>query len=292
MQLPDREVTDTKEKAKLISRSTGLARGIAATVATLAMAGCGVVGYTINSTPVSPGSSTLTGNWEIAVTTTSGSSPFSALSGSILQEAPPASGPSPVVAELQAIAPTSCYLGLATVPLQGNVSTTSLSLLSLSVAGQYLTLTGGNGTTADNLTGTFSISGGCSDGVKGKLAGTKIAAMSGTYAGAWNASSSSGRTISLTLAQDSFSDGLGYFHVGGSAAFSGVSCFTGGTVQAIESTITGQHVLLTIASNETGGSTVTLAGTLDPAGRTLTLTSIQVVSGNCPSSAGTATLTS
>ena len=292
MPLHGREVTDTKRNLNLISRCTRLARAVAAMAATFAMAGCGVIGYTISSTPVPPGSDTLTGNWEIAVTTTSGSSPFSSLSGAILQEAPLPNGQSPVVAELRTVAPTSCYLGLTTVPLQGNMSSTSLSLVSLSVAGQYLTLTGGNGSTAENLSGSFSIFGGCADGVKGTLLGTKIAAMSGTYTGALNAGSSPGGTISLTLAQDSFSDGLGNFHVQGSATFSGVSCFSGGTVQAIESMISGQHVLLTITTNETGGSTVTLAGTLDPAGTTLTLTSIQVTSGGCSGSMGTATLVS
>lgn len=261
-------------------------------MATFAVTGCGTLGYTISSAPVAPGSGTLTGNWEIAVTTTSGSSPFSSLAGSILQQSPLPNGKSPVVAELQTVAPTSCYLGLTTVPLQGSVSSTSLSLASLSVAGQYLTLTGGNGSTAEHLTGTFAIYGGCADGVKGKLTGTKIAAMSGMYAGAWNSGSAMARTISVTLAQDDFSDGLGYFQVGGSATFSGVSCFTGGTVQAIESTISGQHVFLTIATNETGGSTVTLAGTLNPAGTTLTLTSIQVISGACSGTMGSATLVS
>ena len=254
----------------------------------LSLAGCGPDRYVLVTNPAN---TSATGNWQISTTTTSGTRPFTALSGSILQGDAPTTGAASLFWILQAVNPDSCFQGAATVPLEGTLTGSSFSLVSLSDSGQYLNVTGTKASSGQALTGSFYINDGCANGVKGDLTGTKIAPLTGSYTGPWTVTSS-GSTLSLTLSQDSFDDGYGYFHLQGSATFTGISCFNAGTVQNTESTISGQQVQLTITTNETNPSTVVLSGTLDPAAHVLTLTSIQVASGSCAGSAGTATLTS
>ena len=92
------------------------------------------------------------------------------------------------------------------------------------------------------------------------------------------------------MTQDATADGLGYFHVQGSATFSGISCFTGGTLNSTESEISGEEVFLTIATNESPSSGVVAVGTVDPAADTLTLSSLTVTSGGCSGTMGGGTL--
>lgn len=253
------------------------------------LSGCGgIVGTSLSPSPTQPtqpANNDVTGNWQIAATTTSGTQPFSSLTGSMVQTAQ-ASGASTVTSIVQAANPSSCYLGQTTIPSDGTFSGTSLSLTSFSVGGQYLGITG-TSTTGSDLAGTFTITGGCANGVKGTLSGTKIASMTGTYNGT---SSAASQAVMLTLTQDATADGFGYFHVQGSATFQGISCFSGGTLQSTQSTITGQQVSLVISTNGVSAATVTATGVLSPSANTLTLSSLQVTSGSCAGSQGTATL--
>ncbi len=269
---------------------TVILRAFAVAYATLTLAGCGPDRFIVLTTPP-PGSGSLTGNWQITATTTSGAPPFSALTGSFLEGTPGTTGQTPLFAILQAVNPNSCFIGLTTVPLEGTLTGSSLSLLSLSDSGQYVNISGTSGSTQNTFTGNFSISDGCANGVKGSLSGTKIAPLSGTYSGPWTLGSG-GNPLTLTLSQDSSADGLGYFHLQGSAAFTGLTCFTSGTLESSVSTISGQEVQMTFTTNEMNPSMVTMSGSLDPAAMTLTLTSIQVISGSCSGDSGTASLTS
>jgi len=254
----------------------------------LMLAGCGPDRFIVLTNP--PGSDTVTGNWQITTTTTSGTQPFAGLGGSIVQSASATSGQSTLFAILQAQQPGSCFLGLTAIPLEGNLTGSSYSFVSLSDSGQYLNLTGKLGSTDDSLTGTFLINDGCANGTKGNLTGTKIAPLTGAYTGPSTIGSAG--TLSLTLSQDSFSDGIGYFHLQGTSAFTGLSCFTAGTLDNSQSTISGQQVQLTITTNEATPSTVTMLGTLNAAATQLTVTSIQVITGGCAGDSGTANLTS
>ena len=263
-------------------------QGLAAAAAMLFFTGCGPDRYILATTPENVSS---TGNWQIAAATTSGTQPFTALSGAILQTTAQANGQTPIFWILQAVQPDSCFQGAATVPLEGNLTGASFSLLSLSDSGQYLNVSGTKSGAGDQLTGSFYINDGCANGVKGNLTGTRISPLTGTYTGPSTIGSGAG-TLSLTLTQDSFADGFGYFHLNGSAAFAGISCFTAGTVQSAMSTISGEQVQVTITTNEATPSSVVLTGTLNPAATSLTLGSIQVVTGGCAGTTGTATLIS
>jgi hypothetical protein len=252
----------------------------------LIFTGCGPDRFIVLTNP--PGATTTTGNWQITASTSSGTQPFSALTGSIVETASTTSGQSSLFAILQALQPGSCFDGLTTLPLEGNLTGQSFSLLSFSDSGQYLNLSGKIATDDNTLTGTFLIDDGCANGTKGSLSGTKISPLTGTYAGPSTLGSAG--TLSLTVSQDSFSDGIGYFHLSGTSTFAGVSCFTSGNLDSSQSTISGEQVLLTVTTNEP--STVVMSGTLNPAATQLTLGSIQVVSGGCSGDAGTANLTS
>jgi hypothetical protein len=254
----------------------------------LFLVGCGPNRYIIVS-PTSPESDSATGNWQIAVTT-SGTLPFSALTGSVLQGTPQTDGQTSLFAVLQTLNPSDCFRGVTTVPLEGSLTGTSFSLSSLSDSGQYLNITGVSESNANAFTGSFVIDDGCANGTTGNLSGIKIAPLTGDYSGPWDAGTGN-RTMSLALSQYSFADGFGYFHLQGTATFTGVSCFSTGTLESAQSTISGQQVLLTITTSGITPSTVTLLGTVDPAADSLTLTSIQIL-GGCAGNAGTATLVS
>ncbi len=258
--------------------------------AVLSLAGCGgTVGVPLSTTPSgpSPTATPLTGNWQIAAATTTGAQAFSALAGSFVQEPISASGTTTLVSILQAENPSQCYVGQTTVPSEGNVAASSFSLTSFSVDGQYLTINGTPSAGDDTFTGNFSISGGCGDGVKGTVNGTRIAPLTGTYAGTLAPVPT---TVRLVLAQDAAADGFGYFHVQGTATFAGISCFTGGTLDGSESTILGDQVLLTIQTNESPSSTVTVTGAVPPLADTLTVSSLRVVSGGCSGMTSSGTL--
>ena len=269
-----------------------VAASATAVFAIIFFAGCGPDRYVVLNLP--PGSDTVTGNWQITATTTTGTAPFTALSGSVLENGAPGGAQIPLFAILQAVNPDSCFQGATTLPLEGNITGSSFSLVSLSDSGQFLNLSGTGASTNNSLTGSFLINDGCANGVQGTISGTKISPLTGAYSGPWTVgTSAAGSTLSLTLTQDSFADGFGDFHVQGTATFSGgPACFTAGTVQSTQSTISGEQVQLTITTNETTPSTVTMSGTVNPAANLLTLTSIQVLSGSCQGSAGTASLTS
>jgi hypothetical protein len=255
----------------------------------LVVTGCTntIIPYT-GTAPPDTGSGALTGNWQVAAATTSGTSPFSALAGSVTQEAASSNGNAPVYAIFQTEQADSCYVGEQVIPLQGSLGGTGLPLTSLSVDGQYLTT---NLTTSNNgsqFQGSFQISGGCADGVKGTLTGTKITALTGSYAGP---TSSGANTVTLASTQDSSSDGYGAFHLQGSATFTGVSCFSSAMLQYGTSTVSGQQVILNFVANDSDGSVINATGTLAVSGSPLTLSSLNILSGSCQGDLGSATLT-
>ena len=271
-------------------RRNAVCSAVCLIAASLLVVGCGPDRFIVLTNPVNASS---TGNWQITATTTSGTQPFTALSGSILEGTATPNSPTPLFWVLQAVTPDSCFVGAATVPLEGALTGSSFSLVSLSDSGQYLNVNGTKASDGSTLSGTFLINDGCANGVAGNLSGIKIAPFAGSYSGPWTVGSG-GNTLSLSVSQDSFADGYGFFHLQGSVSFTGLNCFTSGTLQSSASTISGQQVQLNVATNEntsSAPSTVMLLGTLDPAAHVLTLTSIQVVSGGCSGAAGTATLT-
>ena len=251
---------------------------------TLALIGCGgtVRIYNGPSTPT-PINEPLAGNWQFDATTTAGVAPFTHLTGP-LRTASTASATGVATNASLIAASTGCYLGEDFVPLQGTFDAPTLSLFSFSVTGQYLVLQGTADATQTHFTGQFQISGGCADGTSGTVAGTRFDDLTGTYTG--TVTGNSAQTISLALTQSATDPNTGFIPVSGTAAFSGISCFTTGTVvnSLLSSTdlssVSGSFVKLYLTTNDPA-STLVVTGTLDPAADTLSVQQIFIDGGAC-----------
>lgn len=237
-----------------------------------------------NSTSGTPSYPYLTGNWEFTLTPTQGPLPFATLAGFLEEEPAAASATDTLVTLTQMEQPTMCYLGGTILPLQGAVNGTAVSLFSFSFNGQYMSVNGTKNPTGTGVTGTYSVGNGCADGYAGTIAGTRYAALAGTYSGAATLAT---QQIAVTLQQATLGNADGTTSVPGTAAFTGISCFSKGTVTG---SVLGKQIHLTIATNETGGSQLVVAGTFDPAASALQASSLQVMGGSCAGSLGTATL--
>ena len=239
--------------------------------------------------PTNPGKGYiyLTGNWEIQATATTGTAPFTSLAGFINEQGQNPGVDDVTTAALQA-QPSSCYANATSIPMQGNTEAANISLLSFPVNGQVMTIKGKKDATSTHFSAAYSISGGCANGAAGTLAGTQYAALTGTYSGA--ITSDAAQTLQLNLTQFTQGTGDGVFLVSGSAAFTGFSCFTKGTLASQDGAVIGSGVNLTFATNDSAGAQAVMTGTIDAAADTLTLSSITVKGGSCPGSLGAATL--
>jgi hypothetical protein len=240
-----------------------------------------------STTPPPTGYTFLTGNWVIQTTPTSSPTPFTGLSGFIDEQDQNAGTNDALTAALEAN-PSNCYLGADAIPLEGTVQGTAVGLHSFSVNGQYVTITATKNTKATQLTGTYSVSGGCANGAAGNITGTRYAILNGAYAGTI---AGGGQSIQVNVAQNTQGTGSGNFFVSGSATFAGISCFTTGTMAAENGSIIGNTVVLNFATNDPNGAQAVLTGQIDPAADTLTLSSVDVTGGSCAGSLGGATLT-
>jgi hypothetical protein len=235
--------------------------------------------------------SSLNGNWLFTITATSGPAPFASVDGSISEESIINSSgqTTPMVASLQISQPSTCFAGLTLVPFNGTLSTTSLNLYSFAVNGQYVNITATSNTAGTSITGNYTVSDGCANGYTGSLIGTRYSPLTGTYAGQFIGAPTTS-SMSAPLTQSSNANGDGSFPVTGTATFTGISCFTSGTLASGAGKVIGNNTKLAFTTNETSSSTVTLIGTFDAAADTITATSIQVAGGSCSGSLGTASL--
>lgn len=252
-----------------------------------------ITGCTTAGTPITGGSGPtsynyLTGNWVLQVTPTSGGTPFTTLSGFINEEDDKPGVNDNATAAFQA-QPSTCYLGADIVPWYGYVYGTPVDFYSFDVNGQFVTIKATKNAAATQLTGTYSIAGGCANGDTGTITGTRYAVLKGTYAG--SLANNSAQSMQLTLAQNVTGTGSGTFFVSGTATFAGFSCFTTGTMASTSGSIIGNTVQLNFTTNDVNGSNVILSGTIDPTAITLTLTSGSIQGGDCSGSLGTGTLT-
>ena len=166
----------------------------------------------------------------------------------------------------------------------GTVSESSFTLKSASIDGQVITI---QGTMANSksLVGTYSISGGCADGERGSIVGVYVPPLTGT----WRATESvngSDVVITLNLTQQTAAD-HGFFHVSGTASYSGSPCALSGTINSNLSFVTGNVVGIFVNTSEVGGGSGQLmyAGGLDDPAIANSFSSLEgVLSGSCTSS--------
>lgn len=237
-------------------------------------------GGTGTGTPADPATySYLTGNWLFTITSTSGSLPFSSLGGFINEQATNPGVNDLTTAALQS-QPGDCYLGTMTLPFQGASLGTHLGLASFAVNGQIISISATSSANASKLLGTYSIVGGCANGASGTLNGVRYGMLNGTYTGSLSGSTTA-RTLSLTASQYAQGTGAGSFLDGASIDVSGFSCFSHGNASAVDGSVVGNVAQFTFSTNEAGGSTLLIGATLDIPASTLSLTSVQVVGGQC-----------
>jgi hypothetical protein len=252
------------------------------------LTGCGVVRTPYDGgTPVTTPS--VSNNWQFQATNTSGGNSLgtlTALSGSV---AVGTSSSGSIDSVLQATSP--CYLPTANVvPLSGTVNGSTVSVRSFAVQSQFLSLNGTLDASQANLTGTYEIDGGCSNGEKGTFTGARYRALTGTYTGSVKDSSSVIHTVTLTSTQGA-PTGQGNFPITGSATITGFSCFSSANVATNGGYISGNTLLLTLNDGGNTGTTIQLNGTVDSGATSITIKAPTVSGGFCNGTLPSVTLT-
>lgn len=252
------------------------------------LTGCGgTVGFAVDGGTTLPiSANSLTGGWVFKATPTTSPAPFVQLSGS-LDERSATNNSNPLQALLQIQGPGSCYIGSVLLPLQGTVQKSAASLYSFEVNAQYLTITATADATNTTLNGTYSVGGGCANGAKGTISGTRYLPLKGPYGGTTTGGQSTA-TTTLSLTEAAQGNGDGSFTVTGTGQFQNLACFTSATITS--GSVLGSAVHLVMSTNETAKSSVTVDGTFNPAATAINASSIVVTGGGCAGSLGTANL--
>lgn len=256
-----------------------------------ALIGCSQRGGSGSSSGSGSGSSdntvvNVTGNWQIKFTSTNSPAPISSLAGYLSEQG---QGTTQFLTAALQAQTSGCFTDAATVPMYGGTSGSYVNLTSFSIDGQTLSINVQANPAGNQFSGNYSISGGCAGGAKGTATGTEYAPLTGTYAGSITGSSPV-VTLSLSLSQNTAGTGLGTFPLSGTATFTGISCFSQGTLAAENGSVIGDTVNMEFTTNDTQGAKVQMTGTIDTAASTLTLSSIQVNGGSCSATQGSATL--
>lgn len=150
------------------------------------------------------------GNWSIIGTSTVTSGQIYTLGGSISQDGSKISGAMHILGPCEN--PNSHDANIAFV-VTGEVNSNKFTLsLGPTVAGSVfrLELTG-NGSSLQNLTGTFTVTGGCSTPDQGTVTATLVPSINGTWAGKAASAGNPNGTASLAFTQQSTADQFGAY---------------------------------------------------------------------------------
>jgi hypothetical protein len=224
-------------------------------LALILLAGCG--GQSGIGTSVTPPETypNLSGNWTVVADSNLTSTAY--LLGGYMTNSDAS-----VTATLQVFPDESdCFQRGGPITFTGKITTTgAISLTSSPVASQTISLAGtvlGNGL----LTGTYKVAGGCAAGDNGGVFGESVPSYTGTYNGTFQPDSGSAINVSLALTQSGpFANGE--FNVSGTAAFSGSSCFTKGTITS--STVLGEFVQVAMSTDNGGAVQFTALAVATP----------------------------
>ena len=223
----------------------------------------------------SPQGLTVAGNWQFSTTSAAGMPPF-IIAGNITQSGNAVNG-------VVHVDGWSCFDQPTAIGLTGTLTDGKISLTSVSVDGQVITLAGTISKKIGfpyTLTGTYAINGGCANGEQGNITGFNVDSITGNWAG--NLTTAGAETIhwGAQLAQGNASS-EGSFGLTGPFTFDG-ACFKSGTITSgtfpSASFIMGTSVALEI---KTDNGTIVFLGTADSDG--LIRGSYAVSGGLCPS---------
>jgi len=194
----------------------------------------------------------IAGNWQFSKTSTDPGIPPATVAGSITQSG------SSVSSEVH-IDGSNCFDQATTVNLMGTLTGSTVSLTSISINGQIITLTGG--ITNNALTGTYAIKGGCADGDQGNVTGLKVPNINGTWRAIYDVNGAHDVGLA-TMSQDT-AGVQGSFGVAGS---DDSSCFAGTITPGMSPTpsfIMGTSVAIEIKAS---GGTIVFDGTMNQDG--------------------------
>ena len=226
------------------------------------------------------------GNWQGPLTATGGTKALGMLSGSIDQSGGTTSAGQFTTAVFRIN--SDCFSDTPSIPSQGFIQDTAVSLNSFAVDHQYLTLTGTTSNAGATITGTYAAHGGCSDGSVGNFSIVRYAPFTGTYTASV---APSGHTLTITTVQADGGDGSGAFPVTATASFTGFSCFTQGTAMAADGpAISGASFQLLFTTDDRSGGQLQLTGNLSPDASTASAVAYSVIGGNCAGQSGSGTL--
>jgi hypothetical protein len=269
--------------------------------AAFSLAGCGGSVTTTLGNP-GPDGSGITGNWQLALTSTGyGSTTYgiyltqagSAVSGIIGdQDAYPDcwSPPAP---------PCAFPFGTIDLVLSGTIDSAGKLTLNSNPAYEGGSFSITASTVRSTLIGTYSTTlvttspaGTWSD--QGTISGTKIGTLSGTYKGTVTSAAGVSTSIATTLSQSASPNAYGFLEVSGSADFTGSSCFTSATILSSDlgAFIGNDIMFVNFVPANSPSTTIKLFGTLSADTKTLDVTYLWVTGGACDGEdLGTGTLT-
>jgi hypothetical protein len=177
---------------------------------------------------------------------------------------------------------STCFDWATDIPVSGTVTGDSVTLISDSISGQIITITGS--ATPTLLTGTYSIASGCAGGDSG----TVTAALIPPATAIWNGVSASGganNAATVSLSQGS-PNADGYSPLSGALSLSGLPCSIAGTLATEQSWIMGNLVQAVV--NLSDGSTLALNGFITdaPASANQMTLNFSISGGPCAGQAG------
>ena len=224
--------------------------------------------------PVPPAVS-LTGNYQFQTSST-GTVPFNTLSGFVNEANASTDGSYAITASLQ-VQSDACFAGIKVLDLGGYTKSPLSELTAFPYDSQTVTLNLSQNCTGVSLCGSYTVAGGCADKASGTIVGTKYATLSGTF----QTDASASPALRITIKQTSQGTGQGSFQVSGSTSFTGAGCLTSGTIDEVQSSLSGSSLHLVAATDSTSGAPLTLGGTIDPGATILTVNSINLAGSNC-----------
>ena len=131
--------------------------------------------------------------------------------------------------------------------------------------------------------------GGCADQASGTFTAVRYNKISGSYSGSLT-NTSVPNTVQVSLSQNIYGNGNGDFLLTGSATFTGLPCFSSGTVVSPDSYVSGNSVYIAVAATGSNGTEVILQGTIDTAADSITIPAVMISGGACSGSYGSTTL--
>lgn len=240
------------------------------------LTGCGYSGFAVTggSSP-----SVQSDNWEfvpVAAAVGGSATPLTLLTGSVNAS----TTASRVNTVLQAT--SGCYGAAAPVPLDGSRSGNQVDLRSFGDRGQYLTLSGQLDDAFAHFTGTYKVEGGCGDGDRGSITGTRYNALTGQFVGS-AVQGPNAYAVTLNLTQG-VATGEGTFQLSGSLNVAGGTCFSQGQFAKTQGYVTGSFFQADLT--DSAGVKVHVQGRSIPSVDTLQIQSLTVTGAACTATYG------